>query len=1472
MGDEEIFQFDHRQPNQWAALPRPITGPVAPPASHAYSHSHASRTPSLEPGSPRLRSRAVAASPPPLPLELPLPTLRHVPSRDTTPLQSNIYYKPYPDQPPSPTPQGTLSPRLKHKLVLSPPSRRKQQPPQRQISQQIQYKLPDSQSFLHHQQQHDFNEQLRHQQETHHLQQKEERFHSQQKNQTPVVLSSKALETHQQVHKEPARHKEKSQEVYSLPLEKYLQQHARQHEEHQYRIEQYQEKHQPSINQLRSQEQQGSASPFHTEQQNHKLFGVNQQSTEPFYPEMPRAMTLPRPQNLPRTPNPPENFPYQLMTPPGQSQPMPVKDFIEQLQEDLVSPKESKSIKEQYEEFERKRKEEEQSATSSVKRNIPSRNEFFGPQRPTQPSCYPPEMGRRPSYPPPQEPRTHHRRPPPPAPLNLRSPPTPRSTGDPFSPTSNPLSPPSYISKAGFFSPQSTPQYGPGSNLHRSRAMFFSPPPSSSSTRMFSPPPVDHNRPRVPPSKVYRPTAMSEMLLRGSPTPSLPSDVLRHRQDASPTPSQSSTLSEQVLGGVSTGRGKRSRGLNLFLKQQNRMAALDAKAQDEDAGEERNGPQANRPPFQHAGTFDDADLQRNGRVGGRASQDNFGRGYYTVGRPSNLAFLSRSKSLQSSPTAPSYDGRPYPRGRESGPGGPTWAQEIPGSSPRRIPITVRHEPPSHTLPRLSRFNSEGSQPIHNQTNRSQYNQNPLPQHQQEQYQQQQQQQHQHQQHQYQKPYQQKVQQSHQEEHSPYQNRNEIPENLKPSHQWLPSSNRNIPILHRRTRRLSEEDSPSSSHIPPPEEAPSKLSSSWQSSDTPQRSSQRPGVYATLPSKSSQQRARQQQQQQQGHIHQQEQQQFFDNRSGSFTKPSEPIPVPFETYATLPTIKPLKSSSTISSFSDPRKIDDSKSGYNYSSSFPGRQHQPVFKTSQSSFEFGDLRDLQHTLDDTNSRKDYSKPLWTNTDLDRRSSHRSSVSSISLGDDGHSPYSDNAVSSSDSRDTIIAKEEKAASELFSQKRNVNKSFLPMHPFGQEVDFVQEQYSKPWDYQQSQQDRRPMEYPNSYPGTQHSSFVGDPRPQHRLGPPTSPKPGRRIPVTVVHEQSASSRPHHVIGDLKGSDGHDTNPEEQTPYHFSHQERSDFRQNGPAANEFHGISYAPSKPADNWGTQTLPARAKVEGRESKPSPTEGSLRNIAPVWKPSGSGVSSLIKKEYKPVRLDTSKKPVKKEERTYQPEQEDAQSWRPQPRGAPAQVEAAPVEPPSFPTLPPPSLNTSTDSVFSSSSSQVPFLPPPPPPAALSASSTSSSLWATATDYTDPQSDSTLVSSVVQPPHHMNGGAGDREDTHRGAAEDSRLPPTQSPYITLLQKSRDPEDNEDFLNTKFVHKPIMVKDDGQLPKGATYIGSKHKVEDNRSVTEDYYTTPVSAPSSETSSSRVVEHKPVKYEGIGPLDKEGVPLANRK
>ncbi|GFO23492.1 sorbin and sh3 domain-containing protein 2 [Plakobranchus ocellatus] len=1467
-----VVPTDHRQPIQWAEQPRQS---INHPASHAHGRDQAFR-PRPPETSPILRSRVPTSppscvTPPPLPLAPSHPHLRHVPPDTSTPLQSNIHYKPYPDQPPSPTSDVTLSPRLKHKLVLSPPSRRKQQPPQRQIVQQVQYRSQDTHLI----QQQQLIDRKRQQEEATLLQKKEERFHSQQQQQNAKpALFVQPIEI---------------QKHYTGSYSSKKQQQQQQQQHHQQQQQKLKQQHQPhfqldqqhsNLSQPYSLESSAPQKlsyfsieePFHPSQQHPQTPDKRFYHSAPQSPEMSRALTLPRPQNLQASNKAPENFPYQLMTPPGHSQPLPMKDFIEQMQEELVSPKETMSIKQQYEEFERKRKlEGEPEFRSNREQENAASQHFFTLQRPSQRSTFRAhEISNLPSYPPPQEPRTHHRRPPPPAPLNLRSPPVPRAGGDPFSPTSNPFSPPSYISRAGFFSPPASSYRGPSNDPHISRAMFFSPPPTSSSQRLFSPPPADPNRPRGPPSKVYRPTAMSEMLIRGSPTPSLPADVLRRRQDISPTPSEKSTLSEQVPGGVAWARGRKSRGLNLFLKQQNRLAALDADAQDDDARQQNAGHPVYGQPFQpQSRTYDDAALPGNGRVGSVTGDDSLGRGYYTVGRPSNLKFLSRSRSLQASPTVPAaYQGF-YQEGRE----GQQVLRQVSDSSPRRIPITVKHEPPSQPVQGGQDQNHldpgeirQASEEIRNQFGL----QSPSKQ-----------EQRQREQH-----YASSQNADHQWQHR---------QNSQPTQPWQASANRNIPINSRRSRRYSEEESSSSRQHPA--EGSSKLSSSWQSPGTLQYGPRGPGSYATLPSKGSQQRTRQQQQhqqQEQGPQQEQEPQQTFFDRSATFSRPSDPIPVPTDTYATLPTIKPLKSSSTLGSLnlSDSHRAGDSRSGL--SSSFPGRGNGPGFKSSQSSFEFGDRRDLEHTLDDSYTRKDFSRPLWANTDLDRKYSQRSSVSS-SQGEDGHSPHSDNAVSSSDSRDTIIAKEEKCLQEILPHPRSfVNSSEPPavqMYPYPEGSDHSQrsQAFSSSQNYRG---DVYPRQYLNSHQppidemrSPEHHPRrhgAGESQPQSRLGPPTSPKPGRRIPITVVHERSA---PAHVTPGVRELDnqfivrcGQNLTPifyhRETSVYPASPYKPSDYRPNGPSSDDLYGLSHVPSKPADNWGSQTLPARSKVEGREAKPFPPETSLRNIAPVWKPSGGGVGSLtIKKEYKPVRLDTSKKPVQREEQRTQPEQslDDPHStWRPPPRGAPVDSPAPPSSSyPTFPSLPPP-LDTSNDSVFSASSG------PSAPPPALSNSSTSSSLWATATDQTD-FSDSTLVSSSVHAGRHthMNGesGGGQSEAGAATGADDSRLPPTQSPYITLLQKSRDPEDSEDNIsNLKFVHKPIMVKDDGQLPRGATYIGSQHKMEGDRSVTEDYYTSTAPPDTSAASSSRLVEQKPVKYEGIGPLNKEGVPLANRK
>lgn len=66
-----------------------------------------------------------------------------------------------------------------------------------------------------------------------------------------------------------------------------------------------------------------------------------------------------------------------------------------------------------------------------------------------------------------------------------------------------------------------------------------------------------------------------------------------------------------------------------------------------------------------------------------------------------------------------------------------------------------------------------------------------------------------------------------------------------------------------------------------------------------------------------------------------------------------------------------------------------------------------------------------------------------------------------------------------------------------------------------------------------------------------------------------------------------------------------------------------------------------------------------------------------------------------------------------------------------------------------------------------------------------------------------------------------------------------------------------------------EGQLPKGAQYLAQEVTIEGDQEHTDTYYVTPTKE---ETTATTTVERKPVVYEGIGPVDKEGVPLAFRK
>lgn len=65
-----------------------------------------------------------------------------------------------------------------------------------------------------------------------------------------------------------------------------------------------------------------------------------------------------------------------------------------------------------------------------------------------------------------------------------------------------------------------------------------------------------------------------------------------------------------------------------------------------------------------------------------------------------------------------------------------------------------------------------------------------------------------------------------------------------------------------------------------------------------------------------------------------------------------------------------------------------------------------------------------------------------------------------------------------------------------------------------------------------------------------------------------------------------------------------------------------------------------------------------------------------------------------------------------------------------------------------------------------------------------------------------------------------------------------------------------------------EGQIPKGAIYISEQSSVNGGVKTTDTYYAMPAKE---EITDSQIVERKPKKYDGIGPIDEKGMPLAFR-
>ncbi|XP_070188476.1 uncharacterized protein [Littorina saxatilis] len=576
-----------------------------------------------------------------------------------------------------------------------------------------------------------------------------------------------------------------------------------------------------------------------------------------------------------------------------------------------------------------------------------------------------------------------------------------------------------------------------------------------------------------------------------------------------------------------------------------------------------------------------------------------------------------------------------------------------------------------------------------------------------------------------------------------------------------------------------------------------------------------GSYATLPAKSSSSSSQQQQQAPRLHPHHQQQQQqpppaTSSGGGGSAVPVSQPLSVDadqpindfdYHIYSTLPTIKPLRST--------------------------GRRG-PL-----------DLPELEREK----KFQDFSKPLWTNTEP----SHPS-------GDDSHSD-NENAVSSSDSRDTIIARSDDTRSSHTDSTTKEKRSEPKMIP----VRVVHEDGGRSHRANRSPAEFESMEQPW----------------------------GKR-----VVEGAADSFTHA--------------PSE--PFTSSHEKPPDYQVNGLKSPSFTSSKRGVWSPGVGALSPSSVKSEPVGKSFDASSPPESSLKNIPAVWKPGGSGGGA--KKEFRPVRLNTNAKPA--ERKASQDSLPKSDYFCPSQDSLPKSDYFCPSQDslPKSDYFCPSQDSLPKSDYFCPSQDSLPksqkgcwsetcvcpsqdSLPKPEESYAWQprrTSSTSDSLDGThlptaSLKYTPmTTATTTLVSPDTKPAMSRAGSRGQRMGDHSGTngsggdgvfhghKDDGEihLPSTQSPYITLLQKSRENETQGD-LNFNHIgsKKPIMVSSEGHIPRGAQYLGEKVTVDGNQQHTDTFYSMPTEE---KTITTKTVEHKPVVYEGIGPVDTEGVPLAFRK
>ncbi|KAG1665579.1 Sorbin and SH3 domain-containing protein 1 [Nymphon striatum] len=102
-------------------------------------------------------------------------------------------------------------------------------------------------------------------------------------------------------------------------------------------------------------------------------------------------------------------------------------------------------------------------------------------------------------------------------------------------------------------------------------------------------------------------------------------------------------------------------------------------------------------------------------------------------------------------------------------------------------------------------------------------------------------------------------------------------------------------------------------------------------------------------------------------------------------------------------------------------------------------------------------------------------------------------------------------------------------------------------------------------------------------------------------------------------------------------------------------------------------------------------------------------------------------------------------------------------------------------------------------------------------------------------------------------------------SRLPPSQSPTITLLQKAREGHLPKGAM---YIDETIHHEKE-QVPKGAVLYDTKTTHDGDNVHTDKYYVVP--SKKVKTVTRTVIPQEPKKYEGIGPTTIQGIPVSLR-